>query len=57
LTAEPVALRVAEEADVVVVVEGAVELLEFEPDLGGELAPLELLPTDDPEAVDVVVEP
>jgi hypothetical protein len=56
LTAEPVALRVAEGLDVAVFVEGTVEVPAFEPDLGGELAPLELFPGDDPGAV-VVVDP
>jgi hypothetical protein len=42
LNAAPVALRVAEGTVVDVVVEGAVEVLVVEFDLGGELAPLEL---------------
>jgi hypothetical protein len=50
-----VALRVAEGADADVLVEGAVDVLVFEPDLGGELAPLELVPVDDPAVV--VVDP
>jgi hypothetical protein len=52
-----VALRVAEGLDVAVVVEGTVEVLVFEPDLGGELAPLELVRVDEAGAVVVVVEP
>jgi hypothetical protein len=51
-----VAVRVAEGLDVAVFVEGTVEVPVFEPDLGGELAPLELFPADDPVVV-VVVEP
>jgi hypothetical protein len=51
-----VALRVAEGADVDVLVEGVVDVLVCEPDLGGELAPLDVVPVDDP-AVVVVVDP
>jgi hypothetical protein len=49
-----VALRVAEGLDAAVFVEGAVEVPVLEPDLGGELAPLELFPAEGPV---VVVEP
>ena len=46
------ALRVAEGLDAAVFVEGVVEVPVLEPDLGGELAPLELFPAEG-----VVVEP
>jgi len=52
LTSAPVALRVAEGIVVGVLVVGAVGVVVFDPDLGGELAPLELF-----GAADVVVEP
>jgi hypothetical protein len=57
LIAEPVALRIADGVVVDVVVEGTVEALDLEPDLGGELAPLESVPVDDPATVVVDVEP
>jgi hypothetical protein len=50
-----VALRVVEGLDAVFV-DGAVEVPVLEPDLGGELAPLELVPAEGPVVV-VVVDP